>query len=156
MSSIQQGIQAAHAQMEMFVKYPTMNMEIGTPEDPDGDKAFQLNKWAIEHKTMICLNGGMDTNLQDIKRLMAQPENPYPWSSFNESGEAMNYMLTNVAIVLPERIYETASRVRSKEYIIDADKRVFNEETGWSDGEEPLTQFDIDLINLLNSCSLAK
>lgn len=155
MSSIQQGIQAAHAQMEMFVKYNNYGEE-------EHQATGMLFEWARNHQTMICLNGGMDTNLQDIKRLMAQPENPYPWSSFNESGEAMNHMLTNVAIVLPERIYETAKIVRERTHYfsgLDLVLKALGKSNSFSSLDEKIntfTQFEIDLINLLNSCSLAK
>jgi hypothetical protein len=106
---------------------------------------------------MICLNGGMSSDLAIIKLLMKREDNPYPWSYFNESNEAMNGMLTNVAVVLPERIYETASLVRAKKYNIDTFGDV------WSEFDIPsmtpimsLTQFEVDLINLLNSCGLAR
>jgi hypothetical protein len=155
LSSIQQGIQAAHAQTVMALKYTyAVN-----------DKELEIkeiwHEWARNYQTMICLNGGMDVNLQEIKQLMTQPENPYPWSYFNESEEAMNSMLTNVAIVLPERIYNTAQNIRSRKCYFDGNKvttipvqdtmcfmipQVIDEMTDW----------EIRLIELLNSCGLAK
>ena len=107
-------------------------------------------EWAKNHKTMICLSGGMDTNLKEIlSEFEAQDngEHSYPWSTFFEAEEAMDGMLTNIAVVLPERIYETASLVRSGEGILN------NIEDGSVD---EFTDFEIYLINLLNSCSLAR
>lgn len=152
MSSIQQGIQGAHAQTEMFLKYSSDEL-INNLNNIDENIAEMFWEWASEHKTIICLNGGMDFNLQEIKRLMSQPENPYPWSYFNEAKEAMNGMLTNVAIVLPSRIYDTASDIRSKKYHFE-DNTLVCAETGWCG--EKFTYFEIQLIELLNSCSLAK
>ena len=48
MSSIQQGIQAAHAVADMFIKYSNENEPNYHP----------LREWATDHKTMILLNAG--------------------------------------------------------------------------------------------------
>ena len=152
LSSIQQGIQSAHAQTEMFLKYSSDEL-INNLNNIDENIAEMFWEWASEHKTIICLNGGMDINLREIKQLMSQPENPYPWSYFNEAKEAMNGMLTNVAIVLPSRIYDTAADIRFRKYHFE-DNTLVCTETGW--GSEKFTYFEIQLIELLNSCSLAK
>ena len=139
MSSIQQGIQAAHCQTGMSVKYKYCEAYT-TPEQQE-----MYWDWAENHKTMICLNGGMNSDLYDILKMMDSKDNDYPWGYFNESREAMNGMLTNIAIVLPERIYETASKVRSREYTTLEDiKHLY------------LTEFENKLIDTLNSCSIAK
>jgi len=57
LSSIQQGIQAAHVVTEMFTKYPI---------DHECIKFDDLNDWANNHKTMILLNGGYGENLYDL------------------------------------------------------------------------------------------
>lgn len=96
LSPIQQGIQAAHAQMELFVKY-NLHCEEGE----------QLYDWAENHKTMICLNGGFLSHMEDLKDFLDTINtNTYPWSTFYEAEESLGGMLTNIAIVLPERIYE--------------------------------------------------
>lgn len=145
MSSIQQGIQASHAQMEMFIKY----------QCSEGLLEEQLQEWATHHKTMICLNGGMNSDLFDIKTLMEHKDNTFPWSFFEESEAAMGGMLTNIAIVLPERIYETASKIRSREYIL-VNNSVYKGEPYPVFFIEKMTNFEIELINLLNSCGLAR
>ena len=128
MSSIQQGIQAAHCQMELFMKY-----------QDDTDQQNMLYDWGGNHKTMICLNAGYHERLRAIADFMEDAENPYPWSTFHESQEAMGGMLTNVAIVLPEEIYEGAKELRKTEVY-----------------PEGLTEFQANLMQLLNRCGLAR
>ena len=153
MSSIQQGIQAAHCQTEMFLKY---NEYVPPGTEPIIlEKQDMLYEWAANHKTMICLSGGMDINLQEIKQLMAQPENPFPWSYFNESEEAMNFMLTNVAVILPEEIYETAANIRSRKWVI-VNNSVYEGEAYPGNYKLDVSNYAIRVIELLNSCGLAK
>ncbi len=103
LSSIQQGIQAAHVTHELFIKYPS----------PPGNRtAVSLYDWAENHKTMILLNGGYADNLRELEGLFSLLSNPYPWASFNESEEAADGLLTCVGIVLPEKIYEAAKALR--------------------------------------------
>lgn len=150
MSSIQQGIQALHSTTELFLKYSPL----------DDIQGADLYEWADSHKTVICLNGGMDVNLQETKMLFAQPENPYAWSYFNEAQDAMGGMLTNLAIVLPNTIYETASNLRSKKWIL-INNTIYNNYNmngkGYPNQEVlKVTNFDIKLINVLNNSSLAR
>ena len=157
MSSIQQGIQAAHAQMEIFVKYPLIDLNgiIANGDRPgaklirEASKADFLYSWAVYYKTMICLNAGMDIDLKGILELMNDEDNPYPWSCFYEAEEAMNGMLTNIAIVLPERIYETASNVRKREWSIVNNtvysEPVFNNSVPREARIDTITPFEFDL-----------
>ena len=112
LSSIQQGIQAAHAVTEMAMKYyPDLN-----GETDEADEMFY--DWATTHKTMILLNGGYAENLHDLYNFI-QTGNanapietidngacPFPYAKFHESDAAMDGMLTSVGIVLPAKIYE--------------------------------------------------
>ena len=60
-SSIQQGIQAAHSQMELFNKYIPHNFNDNRVADiPQIDMLWD---WSNNHKTTICLNGGMTSDL---------------------------------------------------------------------------------------------
>lgn len=147
MSSIQQGIQAAHCQMELFVKYEK-NL---VPNYTSVQKQFLYN-WAENHKTMVCLNGGNLQGLKNIETLLQREENKFPWSTFYEDEESLGGILTNVAIILPESIYDTAAKIRSGEYVICV-TAVLDK-----DGEFVLemTEFEIKLIALLNSCQLAR
>lgn len=150
LSSIQQGIQSAHAQMELFVKYPS-----NTPQG-----AF-LFDWATNHKTMIVLNGGFLSDMQEALEFLNNPSNPYPFAEFYESQEAMGGMLTNIAIVLPEKIYTTAEFMR-KRYIdgnlnVNSDLHItvsdMVEETLAGFGE--FSDFEMELCNFMNGFRLA-
>ena len=123
MSSIQQGIQSAHAQMELFVKYKEQDLydyASSTGENPPehvvkaSTKANMLYDWAKHHKTMIVLNGGYLSTMKEALIFLDVTENPYPFAEFYESEEAMGGMLTNIAIVLPEKIYQTSEFMRKR------------------------------------------
>lgn len=73
----------------------------------------QYADWAENHKTMICLNGGVLPDLQDLVYFFEDPNNPYAWATFNED-ESLGNLLTSIAIVLPEKIYVTASLWKNK------------------------------------------
>jgi hypothetical protein len=158
MSSIQQGIQAAHAQTEMALKYSSSKPE---------DKASELWKdWAKNYKTMICLNAGYLERLYELRSLLEDKTNPYPWSYFEEAIQALGGILTNVAIILPEKIYKTAELIRSGEYIvhgISSNNGIYYHTYNpkiigkYAPGANPitvLTAFEVELINFLNTCSL--
>lgn len=146
LSSIQVGIQSAHAQMEMFVKYNPHNIDFN-PEtvDPVFQKSIKmLYKWAEHHKTMICLNAGFNSEMLNIKEILGSEENPYPWAAFYESEEAIGGLLTNIAIVLPEEVYS----VKAKELDFASDP------TGLLHAH--LTDFDKDLIRMKEGYRMAK
>ncbi len=151
LSSIQQGIQSAHAQMEMFLKY----------EDDTSSTRDMLYDWAKYYKTMICLNGGTYKELIEIEDMLDDDENPYPTASFYED-ISLKDMLTNVAIVLPYKIFNSAELVRKRTHII-SDNQLFitpqNINPTFGNYRAPLLQFtdiEVYLINLLNSCGLAR
>jgi len=99
LSSIQQGIQAAHALGELFLKY-NRGAQDGTTEK------LHLINWAEDHKTMICKNGGAEAELLELIRVFNTDKNPYPWSFFEEEQAALNGACTCVAIVVPDTIYD--------------------------------------------------
>ncbi len=108
LSSIQQGIQSAHAQMELFVKYDA--------DIVPGYMSVQktnLFTWAKEHKTMIVLNGGYVSHMQEALEFLSKESHPYPFAPFYESDDALGGILTNIAIVLPEKIYVAAELIRN-------------------------------------------
>lgn len=158
MSSIQQGIQAAHCQMELFVKYQDTGINSVTNYEPTvteieyQDKVDILYDWAENHKTMICLNGGNMQGLLDIAALMLDSQNYLPWATFYEDEMSLGGILTNVGIIVPACIYENAARVRSGEYEIK-DNQVLDNSWNFVCS---LSDFEVKLINLLNSCQLAK
>lgn len=161
MSSIQQGIQAAHCVAELFIKYKEIDLYdycLSTGQNPPSllvcvaEKADMLFDWAKNHKTMICLNGGALGDLKDIGELMKDSENKYPWSTFYEDEYSLGGILTNVAIVLPEKIYDTASKIRIGELKL-RDNDVYD---SFDKFYMTLTDFEVKLIQLLNSCQLSK
>lgn len=170
MSSIQQGIQAAHCQMELFVKYQDSGVNFVDDYLPSineieyQQKVDDLYDWAENHKTMVCLNGGALQDLKNIEELMKDVGNKYPWSTFYEDEYSLGAILTNIAIVLPEEIYDTAAKIRSREYFLTNNVVTENPiHIGISTDVliEPkfimtLTDFDVKLIELLNSCQLAR
>ena len=101
LSSIQQGIQAAHATADMFVKY-------------DENKAsLMLHGWAAHHKTMILLNGGYSETIRGLLKFFEDNNNPYPFAPFYEGEDALDGALTTIGIILPEKIYVAASLSRN-------------------------------------------
>ena len=103
LSSIQQGIQAQHCTAEMFVKYSVSGESL--------TKRSHLYDWAENHKTSILLNGGDTDGLYNIREMMYDTTNLYPWAYFRESQSALNQALTCVGIILPERVYEAVAWV---------------------------------------------
>ena len=97
LSGTQAGIQTAHAQHEMAIKYLF--------EKNDGQCHDMYLDWAKNHKTIILLNGGMMAQLSAIKQMLESSDNPYPWACFHESEAALNGALTNIGVVLPYKIY---------------------------------------------------
>ena len=113
---IHAGIQAAHTQHELAIKYlastPYRNMvadesldEYGVRLDLHLDAKASYIDWANNHKTMILLNGGMMSHLVEFENFLADNEHTYAWSSFREEDAAIAGALTNVGLVLPEDMY---------------------------------------------------
>ena len=92
------GIQSQHCLAEMFVKYQS-------PSHRFCPKKTKLYSWAEFDKITIVVNGGMSGQLQEIVELFESEDNPYPWASFSETEFALNGALTNVGIILPEKVY---------------------------------------------------
>lgn len=101
LSGIHAGIQSAHSQTELAIKYG-FNKKQGDP------KSEAYEDWAVNHKTMVVLNGGMQQSLAELLTFLDNPDNPYPWAYFCESEEALNNALTNIALVLPYHMYAYA------------------------------------------------
>lgn len=156
LSSIQQGIQAAHVVTEMFIKYEKRkSTHVGNEEIP------LLYEWAYDHKTMILLNGGMSDNLHSLNSFFKHDDNPYPFASFKESKEALDGAATSVGIVLPEKIYEGAALLRRRLTPIMQDKFIAANTLMFYDEhelaiEERYNDFEIELMYQLNKYRLAQ
>jgi hypothetical protein len=115
LSSIQQGIQAGHCLGQMVVEYgckPNGADTMGFVQRTEhyAEQATALATFLTKHKTFILLNGGAQTDLQElymiIKRGELDEQHQFPYAYFNEEKDALNESITCVGIVLPKRIYE--------------------------------------------------
>lgn len=150
LSSIQQGIQAAHAITEMFTFYH--RPDTSETASPDGTLLYS---WANQHKTMVCKNGGDTEALENILETLNVGENHFPFHGFHESDGALNGSLTCIAIVVPERIYDQGVSTvfrRNAEY-----KYHEGEHHYWLNGEHIIyNEFEYNLIRLLKECRHAQ
>lgn len=149
LSSIQQGIQAAHVVGDIFVKCQ------GTVQ------MLNALEWAENHKTMILLNAGYADEILSLEQLFSSKDNPYPYAMFREEEASLNNAPTSIGIILPERIYNTAAAIRkdrtpNREAIRDI---VRTNEVRWWVGDEqfvvPVSDFDIDLMQRMNQYGMA-
>ena len=147
LSSIQQGVQSAHAQMELFVKY----------RDISRTSTAMLYEWAKNHKTMIVLNGGFLYDMEESLDFFERNRSFYPFASFYESKEALGGILTNIAIVLPEKIYKTSELIRNR--VLDSDlqptENSLEEDLELFRSFGPFTKFEIELCSFMNQFRLA-
>jgi hypothetical protein len=150
LSSIQQGIQAAHALGEMAIKYPVTCYEQGTTI---------FHEWLNNHKTMICKNGGAEEQLQEIKQWLGSATDVYlPWGFFHEEEPALNNALTCVAIVVSERIWKTGVGLLDSEYTIDkhTGNYVFGNLYAPEAELEEFTEFEFKLMLLIKNSPNAR
>lgn len=105
LSSIQQGIQAAHVVAEMFIR-------CGSVEAATNGTQSILHQWADEHKTMVLLNAGYSQEIYNLIDFFKDKTNPFPWASFKEGTDALDGALTCVGIILPEEVYNAARALR--------------------------------------------
>ena len=120
----QQLIQAQHATVELFNHFEKIDLvEYGmaTGDNPPvhivtmSKQADVLYDWSVNHKTHIALNGGNSPEMKELAIILANEENPYPVAQFNE--EDIDDMLTSMAIVLPEKIYELATLFKQRRIV---------------------------------------
>ena len=142
LQGIHAGIQSQHTTAEMFVKYEDEPLCMCFGECNCTDRNEMLFDWARNHKTTIVLSGGMQKDLEEIKELLASNENQYPWSFFHEAEFSLNGALTNVGIILPERIYNAP--FISKDFDGDEEFEQYR-------FEHKLTDFEIEFIKVLKS-----
>lgn len=166
LSQIQQGIQAAHVLGEMFIKYDQSSA--------DAQKVEMLYEWAHGHKTMILLNGGYSETIRGLLLFFTDEANPYPFAPFYEGKDALDGALTDVGIILPEKIYTTAMLFRKyrqsttevpspRQQIVDAGKLIIKptpknrwgiqtaEQIEWD-----YSQWELALCDKLNEFDLAR
>lgn len=146
LQGIHAGVQSQHTTVEMFLDYSGS----GTKEE------MILFEWAQCHKTTIVLNGGMQSQLDEIRAHMNSKDNPYPWSVFVESEEALNGCLTNVGIILPEKIFKRRDWRNSEFNLWDGNERYVEVDNG--DGSAEVFEYSVweqKMCDILESKRLA-
>lgn len=154
---IQQGIQSGHASMELVNKYMVKQGWIN-------GMAEQVRDWIADHKTIICLNGGNNAGVQDMYAFLNDTVNPYPFAPFHEDEESLGGIMTSVAVILPARIFDTASLQRRSmlpegvtytyDKLLGEHRFAFDE-----DGEtrlETFSEWEHELMQRLSRCGLAR
>lgn len=121
LSGIQAGIQSAHAMMEMVNKY--LINQNGTPQE-----VALLKQCIRDDKTMVVLNGGHQSNLQNILNLFTEQHIKYPHAPFYEDDEALNGAFTNLAMVLPETLFLSDTKSILKEHLTTPNNGGFSNE----------------------------
>lgn len=130
LAGVHAGIQSAHAQHELAIKYlastPYHNLATDESMNECGARLADFHDvqtsyidWATNHKTMILLNAGMHGDLLKIEEFLDSyknhESNRFPYASFREAEYALNGALTNVCIVLPKEMYEYNRYIQSFE-----------------------------------------
>lgn len=133
LSSIQQGIQTGHAAVDLVKKYELpsskehcdtcgnlwVEHEFGVPAPfcPPAVKVSHVtdaqvamvHEWAINHKTFITLNGGNHAGIKQV--LDAVSNTKYPFVAFHEDEQSLGGLMTAVAVVLPDDIFNMRKKV---------------------------------------------
>lgn len=180
LNGIHAGIQSAHAQHELAVKYLGDTVQKNPYFTPARESYLE---WATKHKTIIVLNGGMQCDLERwVELLSRNPVNAYAWAPFHEAQEALNGALTNVALVLPEHIYKHARQISTivagwtgagdrVTILKNPDIHIYLERADtarevWKlttemyvdddqvTHEQLYTKFDVELMSMLSKCNL--
>lgn len=146
-AGIHAGIQSAHAMSEMFLDYPQRRNNAGN----------LLWDWADRDKTVIVLNGGYQSSLQELCEKLKPLSGTYPWASFCEEQEALNGAMTAVAVVLPEYMYapqyaEVVDLVKLPGYTPPQIANQYRDEMG--NTVHNYTQPEKDLITMIKSFRL--
>lgn len=119
LSPLAKGIQTTHSTVELFNKYVPHkgnNYEVPSEDDVERDPFEILFDWSLNHKTEIMLNPGVSENLDELLYFLQDPENFYPWAEFHEDEYSLKGVMTAISIVLPEKIYTTASIFRTRNF----------------------------------------
>lgn len=144
LQGIQAGIQCQHCTVELFNKY----------QHRSSGARGHLFDWAENHKTTILLNGGVSQDLEGHLEFLQRQEHIYPVAYFCESEEALDGALTNVSIILPEKIYMYHKWV--EEYLKE-NPQSLRIKPRWLEREEILykyTEWELELTELVRSKSL--
>lgn len=137
LNTMQQGIQAAHAIVELGNNAYKKQMRYMDPAD------FRVyHDWATNWKTMVFLNGGDAVALYDLKEFINSAKNPFPWASFHED-DSFYGALTSIAIILPARIFISAEELRMGKPVMSLDY------------PDSYSDWELELINRLSNARRA-
>ena len=140
LSSLQQGLQAAHVLTEMSMKARLKG----------GQYWRHYDNWASDHKTIILLNGGNDKDLRELLTFFNM-SNPYLYGSFCEDQQSLNGAMTCVGIILPENIYETVAAIRRGQLYFSNNRYTFDETMFRDDDETEKLWLLQNFINMLST-----
>lgn len=132
LSSLQQGLQAAHA---------IADLSVGLSQESPQYQTFE--EWADCHKTIILLNGGNASQLTDLMVFLDTNDHELPFVTFYEDHESLNSTITHVGVIVPEKLYQLAEEIRNP-------KAKINEEA------IELTEFERTFINTYLQLPLAR
>jgi hypothetical protein len=116
LSGIHAGIQSAHSHDEMTIKYL-----LKESDNYIISRSF-FKKWIKNHKTMVVVNAGMQSDLINLLDFLTEHEgkdNIYPFAYFKEADDALNGTLTNISMVLPKKIFGYKDEILSGLSIVD-------------------------------------
>lgn len=137
LSSLQQGLQSAHAIGELFTQY-----------DPSSVEYKQVHDWGKNHKTMVLLNGGNSASLQELFNQfthMKERGMQLPFAKFHEDEQSLGGALTYVGIVIPAKYYEVSAELRN---MTGSEAITHFAELGFEDWEK-------ELVSMMNNYRLA-
>lgn len=146
LSSIQQGIQHGHAAVDLVRKYRADGQLFHTLQ------AEMVAEWADNHKTFITLNGGNFEGI--VHSLDVLDKVDFPYCTFHEDHASLCGLMTCVAVVLPEGIFNArwVETYAGGHWRSEFNRPDGSRVTHMFDDTEPEAQ----LIKHLRSCPLAR
>lgn len=136
LSSIQQGIQAAHV---------IANISANILHSDANKNTLIFKEWAANFKTIVLLNGG---GCRDIETVYSQifARTGLPSAAFFED-ETLNYSCTAAGIIVPTAIVRMIELIRTGEAY---------ENMNFLYGNDPVVPYGRELAEFIAKCSLAR
>jgi len=100
-AGIHAGIQSGHCWMDMATTFRQKYQQSSKGRNAKVDMFW---KWASSDKVVNIRNGGDQTGLIDIVKLLQRDDNPFPWEQWREDNSC-NEVMTAVSIVVPEHVF---------------------------------------------------
>jgi hypothetical protein len=142
LSGAQVGIQTAHGVAELLSSHKNCSDILHTPESI-------VAEWVTKHKTIICLDGGIEDELDEIYHFVAT-KTMWPVAYFREPDLAD--VMTSVVVILSERIYSFSNDIRRLGLLVDESKF----ELSLMAKDRGLNDVDLKIAKLIASSSLAR